>query len=338
MCSPVIFTGEHRFIYTMKLKNLILLTSIFIGISGFSQNLTRPAALEPGDTIAIISPASMPDTTFITESEKVLKEWGYVPVVGKYAAAEFGTFAGNKDQRGEDLRWAFENDSIKAILCSRGGYGSIQELCDIPKGFFKQHPKWLIGYSDITAIHSAMQSDSVMSIHAHMGEYLKDFGGTDTLSMYLRDILEGKEVTYTVKNNHPYNHKGECEGILHGGNLSLLTSVAGTRIDFLNDGEGIILFVEDVSERIASVDRMMHRLKMGGILDNLKGLIVGQFTIYKPSPDHETMEDLIKTIVDEYDIPIVYDFPVGHVDNNYPLLEGVKAKLKITDDEVTLEM
>lgn len=303
-----------------------------------AKTIVRPSNLQPGDKIAIISPASYPDSTFITSAVDVLTSWGYVPVVGKYAGVRHGSFAGTIANRISDIKWAFEDKDIKAILCSRGGYGAIQSLCQFPKGYFAKHPKWLIGYSDITAIHSAMVTDGVMSIHGHMAEYLADYKGTDKLSGYLKEILRGDKLKYTISSNSPYNKLGVAEGTLFGGNLSLITSVAGTRIDYLPKGKNVILFLEDVGERMESVDRMIYRLKMSGIFSQIKGLIVGSFRGCTPTSDYKSVEELFNSVVQEYNIPVVYNFPVGHVDANYPLIEGSTVKLTVGPQKTLLEM
>lgn len=319
------------------MKKLFILLSILIPLISSAKGFIKPKSLNPGDKIAIISPASSPDSSYIESAIQIIKEWGYDPVVGENAYLKHGSFAGEDKQRLSDLKWAFENKDIKAIMCTRGGYGAIQELCYIPKGYFAKYPKWLIGYSDITAIHSAMATDGVMSIHSHMAQYLRDHNGTDTISGFLKQILKGENVKYTEKCTHPLNKMGKAEGILFGGNLAVLTGVGGTRIDYLAKGKNIILFIEDLNEKIEGVNRMLYRLKMAGILDNIKGLIVGNFKGYKPSEDFETMECLINSLVKDYNIPVVYHFPVGHVRDNYPLIEGAKVSFEVGPEITTLD-
>ncbi|MDE6716449.1 MAG: LD-carboxypeptidase [Muribaculaceae bacterium] len=316
---------------------LAIAASIYMPAS--AKGLIKPANVAPGDTIAIISMASTPDSAYVTAAVKVFADWGYVPVVGKYVLAEHGTFAGTPEQRLEDLKWAFDNSNVKAVMSTRGGYGSVQELALLPRDYFKKHNKWLIGYSDISAVHSSMATDGVMSVHGHMAEYLMHHNGTDSLSGWLRQIIETGSISYTIKNNNPMNHQGTASGVLFGGNLSVLNDIAQTPIDYLaNNAKNLILFIEDVDENIQSISRILYRLKYAGILGKVKGLIIGQFTGYKPSKDYETMEAMIYDIVNDMNIPIVYDFPVGHVDNNYPLIQGSNATLTVTETTVTLTM
>lgn len=299
-----------------------------------AETFRRPQNLKEGDTIAIISPASLPEKSFIRGAEKVLHQWGYKTVVGEHALIPYGSYAGSPEQREADLLWALRTPSIKAVMCSRGGYGSVQELSRIPLDTLAKYPKWVIGYSDITAIHSALVCSGNMSIHAHMCEYLRDYKGTDSCSIVLRNLLRGKFPEYVI-DAHPYNHQGTATGTLVGGNMSVFGGLAGSDIDFLNKKD-IILFVEDVSERITSIDRMFHLLKVRGILGRLKGLVIGQFTDYRPDSDYATMYDMISNIVRPYNIPIVFDFPVGHVNKNFPMIEGAQVTLTVNDTTATL--
>ena len=160
----------------------------------FGKSITpkAPASLQPGDTIAIISPASCPEEADVEAACEAMRRWGYVPVKGQHVLSKHGTFAGTIEERLSDLRWAFETPGIKAIVCGRGGYGCAQLLCELPDGYFACHPKWLAGYSDISALHAALTGEGVMSIHSHMCEPIGREGGTDSLSLMLRSILEGR--------------------------------------------------------------------------------------------------------------------------------------------------
>ncbi len=294
----------------------------------------RPQSLKDGDKIAIISPASYPEKSYVREAEKVLHNWGYKTVVGEHAFLHNGSYAGSPEQRESDLLWALRDTTIKAIMCTRGGYGSVQELSRIPLDSLAKYPKWLIGYSDVTAIHSAMVCCGNMSIHAHMCEHLRDYHGLDSCSIALKGILRGNLPKYEIA-GHPYNHPGTARGTLVGGNMSVFCGLAGSDMDFLNQ-KGIILFVEDVSERITSIDRMFHLLKVRGVLNRIKGLIIGQFTDYAPDSDYSNMYDMIYSITQKYDIPIVYNFPVGHVTLNYPMIEGANVTLTVTSQNASL--
>ena len=320
----------------MNFKQLLLFcVSAATSLSAIaSQPMVKPAPLQPGDTIAIISPASCPKAEDIEAACEVFRSWGYVPVKGPNVLTEFGTFAGTIEQRLSDLKWAFETPGVKAIVCGRGGYGSVQLLCLLPDGYFAEHPKWLAGYSDITAIHGAMSRQGVMSIHSHMCGPIGKFQGTDTLSVMLHDILRGKLPVYKVP-AHPHNQEGCVKGTLIGGNLTVINDMAATRYD-LCDIENPILFIEDVNENLEAINRGIYRLKCAGVLDRIRGLVVGSFTHADPNPDFETADDVVHSIIKEYNIPVCYGFPVGHIDENVPLIEGAPAMLSVTPDGAPL--
>ena len=301
-----------------------------------ARAIVVPAPLHKGDCVAIISPASVPDPAYVEGAIDVLTQWGYRPVVGRHALTTRGTFAGSIDERLADLRWAFETDSIKAVVCSRGGYGSVQLLCELPAGYFASHPKWLIGYSDITALHSAMVTDGVACLHAHMGEYMHDHGAADSISLMLKQALSPTSIDgYTIA-TQPLSRLGTASGTLIGGNLSVLNDILGSRIDCTAIAGDIILFIEDTHESLQSIDRMLYHLKINGILPRIKGLIVGNFKGYRPTPNYESVEQLVAAVMREYNVPIAMDFPTGHVDANYPLIAGAPVTLEVGPEVTTL--
>lgn len=295
----------------------------------------RPDNLKPGDKIAIISPASAIDPAKVDSAVTVLRSWGLEPVVGKYALGTRGAYSGTVSQRLSDLKWAFESPEIKAILCSRGGYGSYELLERLQKNYFKKYPKWFIGYSDITAIHMAIAREGVMSIHGHMCSHLSESGGVDYPSECLRELLFGTTPTYHC-DYYSDNHLGEASGILLGGNFCLVNDMNRTWIDPISKEKNIILFLEDVGETIPRVKRMMFHLKMSGLLKRVKGIIFGVFTEYKPNKNYASMEDMLAEVVKDYNIPVAFRFPVGHIDENLPLIYGEKVTLKVEESGTTL--
>ena len=302
------------------------------------QRLVMPAALKAGDTIAIVSPSSMPDTLTVAKGCETLREWGYVPVVGPHAMNSWHGFAGTADERASDLLWALRDSTIKAILCSRGGDGAVQVLQRIPLQEFHDHPKWVMGFSDATALHSAEVSAGVMSIHSSMCDGISMRGGRDSVNAILQRLLQGELPSYQVP-AHPLNQQGVAEGILMGGNLSVFCGLAGSDYDFLNRAdEGLILFFEDTGEGMSMVDRMLHQMEIRGVLPKLKGIIVGHFSKYKsPENDFADMYDMLHEYLQHYNIPVCYDFPVGHAHlRNFPLLTGAKATLEVTSEGATL--
>ena len=302
------------------------------------QQMVMPVALKAGDTIAIVSPSSTPDSMTVVKGCQTLREWGYVPVVGPHALNNYHGFAGTADERAADVFWALRDSTVKAILCSRGGDGAVQVLRRIPLEDFRNHPKWVMGFSDVTALHSAEVSAGVMSIHSSMCDGISMRGERDSVNAILQKLLCGELPNYHVP-AHPLNQFGASEGILVGGNLSVLCGLAGSEYDFLNRAdEGLILFIEDTGEGMSKVDRMLHQIEIRGILSKLKGIIVGHFSKYKsPEGGFADMYDMLHEYLQHYEIPICYDFPVGHHSGlNYPMVEGCSVKLKVGQDGTTI--
>lgn len=303
------------------------------------QRSVMPTPLKTGDTIAVISPSSVPDSATVAKGCATLRSWGYVPVVGAHALSSYHGFAGTADERATDLLWALRNPSIKAIICSRGGDGAVQVLQRIPLKEFRNHPKWIMGFSDVTALHSAEVTAGVMSVHCSMCDGIAMRGERDSVNMILRKLLQGDLPTYQAP-AHPLNQQGEATGILVGGNFSVFCGLAGSEYDFLNRAdEGLILFIEDTDESMTKVDRMLHQLEIRGVLSKLKGIIVGHFSKYKsPENGFADMYEMLHEYLQHYQIPVCYDFPVGHHSGkNYPMVEGCKVNLKVGQDGTLIQ-
>lgn len=303
------------------------------------QRSVMPTPLKTGDTIAVISPSSVPDSATVAKGCATLRSWGYVPVVGAHALSSYHGFAGTADERAADLLWALRNPSIKAIICSRGGDGAVQVLQRIPLKEFRNHPKWIMGFSDVTALHSAEVAAGVMSIHSSMCDGIAMRGERDSVNMILRKLLQGELPTYQAP-AHPLNQQGEATGILVGGNFSVFCGLAGSEYDFLNRAdEGLILFIEDTDESMTKVDRMLHQLEIRGVLSKLNGIIVGHFSKYKsPENGFADMYEMLHEYLQHYQIPVCYDFPVGHHSGkNYPMVEGCKVNLKVGQDGTLIQ-
>ena len=302
------------------------------------QEMIMSPFLKAGDTIAIVSPSSRPDSMTIVRGCQTFRDWGYVPMVGTHALSSYHGFAGTSDERTADLLWALRDSTVKAIMCSRGGDGAVQLLKQIPLDEFRNHPKWLMGFSDATALHSAEVSAGVMSIHCSMCDGISAKGERDSVNAILRRLLQGELPAYRVP-AHPLNQPGEAEGIVIGGNISVFCGLAGSDYDFLNRADqGLILFIEDTDESMSKVDRMLHQLEIRGILSKLKGIIVGHFSKYKsPENGYADMYDMLHEYLQHLNIPVCYDFPVGHHSKyNYPMIEGCNASLKVGKDVTTL--
>ena len=329
----------------MNMKRICLIAVIALlgtvsAVAG-GKNLKMPAALKPGDKIAIISPASKPGDSNPELAAATLRAWGFVPVIGPHALSNCHSYAGTIEERCSDLRWALNDPDIKAIVCTRGGYGSSMLLDLMTRADFRDHPKWIVGYSDITALHSAMVCSGVMSLHANMGGALGSRGATDSVNLMLRDALMGKLPSYTVP-AHPMNKAGTARGLVIGGNMAVFTNIGGSRQwDFLDrdniKGKDVILFFEDVSESLPRVNSMLQQLRLKGVLDHVKGIIVGRFTEYEPRDGYTDMNEMLSETLNKYNIPVCYDFPASNDEDwNYPMIEGCPAILKVTADGVTL--
>lgn len=293
-----------------------------------------PPFLHEGDTVAIVSPSSKIDHTFLRGAQKRLESWGLKVMSGKHAGSSSGLYAGTLRQRLADFQTAMNNEDIKAILCSRGGYGAVHLIDKLDFTRFREHPKWMMGYSDITALHNLFQKNGFASLHSLMARHLTVESEDDPYSLYLKNILFGNLPDYTCK-AHRLNHAGTAQGILRGGNMAVFYGLRGTPYDI--PPEGSILFVEDVNERPHAIERMMYNLKLGGVLEKLSGLIVGQFTEYEE--DHslgKVLYGALNDLVKEYNYPVCFNFPVGHVTENLPLINGAEVELKVDKKEVKL--
>lgn len=296
-----------------------------------------PPFLQPGDKVTIISPAGKIDKNFLKGAQKTMESWGLKVNIAKHAAGEDGRFSGTTRQRTADLQVAMDDEQTKAILCSRGGYGAIHLIDQIDFTRFKQSPKWLLGYSDITLLHGLYQHNGFASIHSLMARHLAVEATDDPCSLHLKELLFGKLPTYQSP-KHKLNLKGAAKGTLRGGNLSVLYGLRGTPYDF--SAEGTILFIEDIGERPYHIDRMMHNLKLGGVLEKLSGLIVGQFTEYEEDLSiGKEVYEMIADLVKPYGYPVCFDFPVGHIANNVPLICGGEIELTVGNNgaEVTFK-
>ena len=324
----------------MKLKKTIMLLAALLAVAtaDAQEPLVMPPFLKAGDRVAIISPSSTPEAKTVENGCAILRQWGYEPVVSPHALNDYHGFAGTVDERCEDLLWALRDTTIHAIMCSRGGDGAVQLLPHIALSEYRQHPKWLIGFSDVTALHSTLVQAGVMSIHGSMCHAIAAQEGTDTVSVILRQLLQGQLPRYDVE-PHELNQYGTAEGILVGGNFSVLCGLAGSPYDCLNRAdEGLILFIEDTDEQMTKVDRMLHLLEVRGILNRLKGIIVGHFTKYKhPENGFDDMYHMLHEYLQHYPFPVSYGFPTGHQRPNFPLIEGCRVRLSVDSEGSHLE-
>lgn len=296
--------------------------------------MIKPKNLVSGSKIAIISPSGAVNPMFVGSAISSLALKGYQAVVYPSCYKKHFQLGGTDEERLTDLQNALDDRSIDAILCSRGGYGAIRIIDKIDFSGFIKNPKWFIGFSDITTFHIAINNLGVMSLHSQMTKDMHENPNLDAVQNIYK-ILQG-ELPETSCENHEFNRAGIAEGELVGGNLSIIYSLQGTKFEINTDGK--ILFIEDLNEYLYHLDRMMISLKMAGKLKNLKGLIAGAFTDMKdnPNPFGKTPYEIISAHIAEYDFPVCYNFPVGHIDNNMPLICGKKYKLDISECGVKL--
>ncbi|WP_413669959.1 LD-carboxypeptidase [Mucilaginibacter sp. Mucisp86] len=303
------------------------------GLSDFRTSGLQPPYLKKGDKIAITCPAKkLPNP--MTDAVELLQSWGLEVVLGDTVDASFHQFAGDDDFRAADMQRFIDDDSIKAIIAARGGYGTMRMIDKVDFGRFAQNPKWLIGFSDITLLHTHLFTNyGAQTIHGQMPVNIPDASrhSIDTL----RRALFGEELSYEFI-THDANKPGEAKGIIVGGNLSLLVASAGSVSDL--DYAGKILFIEDVGEYLYSVDRMLRMLDRAGKLKKLAGLVVGGFTDIKDNdiPFGQTVSQIVMDIVQGYSYPVCFDFPAGHIPDNNSLVLGREVGLQVDEKQARL--
>lgn len=294
----------------------------------------KPQFLHTTDQIRIVSPSGSIHPEFIDGAKKVLTDWGLKVTEGKFARSEYGRFAGTPEQRTSDLQTALDNPNVKAILCSRGGYGVAQIIDKLDFTEFIKSPKWLIGFSDITILHNAVNNLGIASIHGIMAKHLSELQSESEQILRLKDLLFGKLPSYYVP-NHKLNRTGIANGKLVGGNLSVLMGLRGSQFDLQYRNN--ILFIEDLSEKPYHIDRMMQNLRFSGALSQLSGLVVGQFSDCDEDPlMMQTIAEIISNAVSDYHYPVCFNFPAGHVDYNLPMVLEAEVELMVNENEAKL--
>jgi muramoyltetrapeptide carboxypeptidase len=314
------------------------------GFSGFGHSVTRgdtvrettiPPYLRPGDRIGITCPAGYISKEEIQPAVKLIESWGFIVVVGHTVGKKDGIYGGTDSDRLADFQRMLDDQSMAAILCARGGHGAVRIIDALDFRRFKKHPKWIIGFSDITVFHCHLQAQlKVASIHSKMcNSFPVDWAQADPIRqasiLSIRKALTGETMGYALPPS-PGDRYGYGEGLLVGGNLSLIETLSGSKSNL--DTRGKILFLEDTGEYLYSLDRMFWNLKRSGKLDHLSGLIVGGFKLKADDPGEEfgkTIRDIVLEKVSEFSFPICFDFPVGHQVNNFALKCGSPHHLKV---------
>ena len=298
--------------------------------------VTIPPYLNPGDTIGIVCPAGFMPFEKALICIETLKAWGFNVVPGKTLGNQYHYFSGTDEQRRDDLQQMLDDENIDAILCARGGYGTGRIIDKLDFSKFIQHPKWVIGFSDITVLHCHLFSNyKIASMHGPMAAAFDDGGFKNKYIQSLHEALSGKKADYKTEGNI-LDQPGKAKGILVGGNLSLLVNLIGTPSDIQTKNK--ILFIEEVSEYIYSVDRMMYQLKRSGKLEHLKGLIIGGFSDMKDTtlPFGQSVQQAVKDLVKDYKYPVCFDFPISHEKQNFAVKVGIKYKLNVAENLVEL--
>lgn len=297
--------------------------------------LFTPPYLKTGDRIGVIAPAGhVPYDDIRPGLELLSRDWRLRVSEGASVQSTYFQFAGTDQERLSELQEMLDDPEIKAILAVRGGYGCSRIIDSLNFGKFRESPKWVVGFSDVTVILSHLSGLGYAGIHGPMVRHLCADGGEAALES-LRKALFGEPLHHETP-AHPLNRTGQTEAVMTGGNLCLLAHLTGSVSE--PDTEGRILFIEDIGEPHYNLDRMMLQLKRAGKLKDLAGLVVGQFTDLKDSPSRfgKSACEIVREHTDQYSYPILFDFPAGHVADNRALVFGVKAMLNVGTDKAHL--
>ena len=300
--------------------------------------MKEPTPLQPGSTIRIVSPAGKIEEKHVMPAVNWLEKQGYIVKLGKHVFARHFQFAGADEQRAADVQEALDDPGCDIIICSRGGYGTVRIIERLDFTRFLEKPKWLVGFSDITILHSRLHNLEVPTIHGVMPRYFFDDNGElrEDLTTMMK-LVKGEGISYYIDATE-FDRQGTASGQLVGGNLSIVSSLCGTKYDI--DTRGKILFLEDIDEFLYHTDRMVHQLKLSGKLDNLAGLILGDFTDMKDneSPFGQTVHEIFSEAVKDFDYPVCYGFPAGHDKKNLALAFGWDWELEVAERGTKLRL
>jgi len=331
----------------LLILNLCCVVFFFVIVQSPPQNntiekqihaLKQPPYLKAGDTVAIVAPSGILKHRIgeVQEAQALLKSWGLHAVVGKHVFSKSNHFAGTDDERCEDLQNALDNPKISAIWCARGGYGTVRILDKLNFSKFKKNPKWLIGYSDITALHNQIHNEGVESLHAIMCVSLpKDQSEIKTSITTFKNTIFGNPLSYTLEGSR-YNRMGNASGPLVGGNLTMLHTMLGSKTSI--DTSGKILFIEEIGEYKYHIDRMLQSLKRAGYFDACNGLVVGDMSKMRTNTTlwGTSVEQLILDALSDYNFPIAFNMPAGHEKDNRALILGRMVELNVKTEKVSI--
>lgn len=290
-----------------------------------------PPYLQKGDLIRIVAPAGKVSKEKVLPGIELLRDIGYEVLVGNHVFDKYFQYSGTDRQRAADLQVALNDPLTRAIICARGGYGSVRIIEKLDFTPLLKEPKWLVGFSDVTILHSVLNSIQIATVHGAMpSSFIVNKKLTNSFHSLITALTSGNsQVNFE---GHSLNRKGKCQGELVGGNLSLLYSLQGTSWQL--EPSGKILFIEDVGEYLYHLDRMMQSFRLSGQLKGLSGLVVGGFTEMKDndSPFGKSACEIIQEAVQEYNFPVCFDFPAGHIPKNTSLIFGAQYHLEVEDN------
>lgn len=296
--------------------------------------IISPPFLQPGDIAGIVAPAYKIDPAYLIEAKKLLSSWGLKVQLASNLNSRFSQFSGDDKERLNALQEVLDNPDVKCIFCARGGYGTSRIIDRINLAAFKQNPKWLIGFSDITILLSRIFLENIAVIHGPMPLNFNEKNSARSMAILKGFLFDGIYPEIRFKSNSP-NKTGTTKGLLVGGNLSMLIHSIGTSTEV--NMEEKILFIEDTDEKLYKIDRMIIHLKRAGVLDRLKGLIIGHFSGTENSDIFgQNLNEIILTNTEKYDFPICFNAPVGHIMPNFPMIIGKKIQLNVMDHEASI--
>ncbi|AUC83163.1 LD-carboxypeptidase [Lacinutrix sp. Bg11-31] len=332
------------------IKKILIITVLFFfgNINASAQDntiiktpskLIQPPYLKAGDTVSIVAPSGVLKNRAdeVARAKKLLESWQLKVVVGKHVFSSDDHFAGTDQERCEDFQEALDNPSIKAIWSARGGYGTVRILDKLDYSKFLEQPKWVIGYSDITALHNQIHTKGVESIHGIMCVSLpEDLTEIKESIDAFKAAIFGKPISYTLKGSD-YNRQGIASGQLVGGNLTILHTMLGSNTSI--DVSGKILFIEEIGEYKYHIDRMLQSMKRAGYFDNCKGVIVGDMSRMRKNTTlwGTSIEQLILDALADYNFPIAFNMPAGHEDDNRAMIMGRTIELNVKKEKTTIK-
>jgi len=332
-----------------KSKAIFLLLFLLLFSSNFSfaqlnntktkTNLIQPSYLKAGDTVAIVAPSGVLKNRNdeVNRAKKLLESWQLHVVIGKNVFKQADHFAGTDDERCQDFQNALDDPKIKAIWSARGGYGTVRILDKLDYTKFLEQPKWVIGYSDITALHNQIHNLGVQTLHAIMCVSLpSDLSEIEKSILTFKETLFGQYLSYNLQGSK-YNKTGNSSGQLVGGNLTILHTMLGSKESLNTSGK--ILFIEEIGEYKYHIDRMLQSLKRAGYFDNCKGVIVGDMSKMRKNTTlwGSSVQQLVLDALSDYNFPIAFNMPAGHEDDNRALILGRQIELSVTKDNTTIK-